>query len=100
MGNLMFSGLSEYLSGLYNLYKASRQQDNVTTRGDNSSEAAVASCSQQQLPRVELNSLLTDVAGLVREKSQFTQYLNYTYTVSKNSKPIVLEVLPSCNSKD
>jgi len=46
------------------------------------------------IPQVELVTLLTDVAGVVREKSQFTHYMNYCYTVTNTSKRIVIEILP------
>ena len=50
--------------------------------------------SQYLLPHVELVTLLTDVAGLTREKSEFRIYPNYHYTIDKKSKPIVIDILP------
>ena len=44
----------------------------VVERGATSTEHGLATYSQQQLPGVELVSLLIVVAGLAREKSQFT----------------------------
>ncbi|KAF6040505.1 hypothetical protein EB796_001182 [Bugula neritina] len=47
-----------------------------------------------KFPNVELIDLVTDVAGLVREGSQCTQYMHHCYTVSPNTKPVVLQVYP------
>ena len=98
----MFEGLSEYLDGLYNqgghIYNT-EVDSNTTTTEDISDDRAsntgqgLAISSSQLLPRVELVRLLTDVSGLVREKSQFTQYLNFSYSLSKECKPVVIEVL-------
>ena len=100
----MFRGLSEYLTGLSTLDRNVNDDTSTTlsTSDTTTTEDKVTSnklpeltnSNCQQLPRVELVSLLTDVSGLVREKSQFTQYLNYRYSLSKESKPVVLEVLP------
>ena len=114
---MMFQSLSEYLTGLYQrapLDKAvtSTQAASDTTasvpedevadgsasaiEGDTSSaEQGLATSSHQHVPRVELVSLLIDVAGITREKSQFTQYLNYCYTLTKESKPVHVEILPA-----
>ena len=98
----MFEGLSEYLDGLHNQgghYYNTGVDSNTTTTEDISDDRAsntgqgLAISSSQLLPRVELVRLLTDVSGLVREKSQFTQYINYCYRISKESKPVLLEVL-------
>ena len=105
----MFEGLSVYLTDLSRSY----QQDQIeisrlavsNTRDlvleeDNSSSLektvslynhGVGTSSHQ--PTIELVSLFIDLSGLVREKSQFTQYINYCYRVSKESKPVLLEVL-------
>ena len=98
----MFEGLSEYLAGLYNQgghINNTEVDSNTTTTEDISDDRAsntgqsLAISSSQLLPRVELVRLLTDVSGLVREKSQFTQYLNFSYSLSKECKPVVMEVL-------
>lgn len=41
---------------------------------------------------VELIDMLTDLAGVVREKSRFCIYPNYCYTVNSKSKPVVLSL--------
>ena len=102
--NWMFRGLSEYLTGLSTLDRNVHDDTSTTlsTSDTTTTEDKVTSnklpeltnSNCQRLPRVELVSLLTDVSGLVREESQFTQYLNYRYSLSKESKPVVLEVLP------
>ena len=106
----MFEGLSEYLTGLYN-----QSGFLLNTESDRSSEAleeivvddsasnagpGLATSSSQQLPRVELIRLLADVSGLVRENSQFTQYLNYVYRLCKGSQPVVMEVLSDDRSNE
>ena len=48
--------------------------------------------SSQQPPTLELVPLLIDVSGYVRERSQCTQYLNFCYTVMKESKPFALKI--------
>ena len=68
---------------------------NTIARDTSTADQGLTTSRQQQPPGVELVSLLIDVAGLVREKSQFTQYLNYCYTLSKESKPVVVEILPA-----
>ena len=75
--NWMFRGLLEYLSGL--------------------SKLSIATCDNQPLPRVELVKLLTDVSGFIREKSRSTQYINYCYRLSRECKPIVLEIRSADN---
>ena len=70
----MFAGLSEYLSGVY-------------------SEHGGLNSSNQRLAKVELVTLLTDVSGLVRMRSQFTQFLNFSYRINKHFKPVLLEIL-------
>lgn len=46
------------------------------------------------LPNVQLLELLTDTAGIVREKSMFRQYMNICYKVNSKSKNVWIEVLP------
>ena len=98
----MFEGLSEYLDGLHNqgghIYTTGVDSNTTTTEDISDDRASntgqgLAISSSQLLPRVELVRLLTDVSGLVREKSQFTQYINYCYRISKEYKPVLLEVL-------
>ena len=105
----MFEAFSDYLAGLHCLSdllckRAATTQptSNTTVRDDevvDDIRQGTASSSHQQLPRVELVSLLTEVSGLVRERSQFTQYMNYHYKLSKECKPVVLELLPTDQSE-
>ena len=44
---------------------------------------------------LDLLTFFIDIAGTVREKSQFKVYTNHYYTVSKNSLPVFLEVIRS-----
>ena len=109
----MFEGLSDYLTD----FSRSYHQDEMDISGhtvsntrdsaleeDNSSsfEKNVSlynqdgsSFHQQRHPEVELVSLFIVLSGLVREKSQFTQYINYGYTLSTNSKPVFLQISSS-----
>ena len=43
--------------------------------------------------QVELTNLFTDVAALTRRESQLKVYTNHCYTVDKNRKPIVIDIL-------
>ena len=43
--------------------------------------------------QVELTNFFTDVAALTRRESQLKVYTNYCYTVNRNSKPIVIDIL-------
>lgn len=44
---------------------------------------------------VELVSLFTDVAGIVRDKSGFRIITNFCYTVDRNSKPVFIKLSTS-----
>jgi len=44
--------------------------------------------------RVELVDLLTDVAGVLREKFQSKQCFNLCYSVNRESKQILIDLLP------
>lgn len=54
-----------------------------------------APAQSKRLPRVELIELLTDLSGEVRTKSGFTQYMNHCYKLTKSSRPVIIEVLPT-----
>lgn len=41
---------------------------------------------------LDLLTFLIDIAGIVREKSQFKVYTNHCYMLSKTSKPAILDV--------
>ena len=95
----MFESLSLYLTDLHTIGPLDKAA--VGTRAassptdSNTPSPEQRSAASKQLPRVEIVSLLTDVAGLVRERSEFTQYLNFCYTLSKESKPVLVEILPT-----
>ena len=94
----MFASLSEYLAGWCNqgghIYNREASRNFTAIEDiDRADDTGQGSSTYQQLPTVELVRLLTDVSGLVREKSQFTQYINYCYRLSKESKPILMEIL-------
>ena len=104
----MFEGMSEYLTGLCHINSYKYNSELLATHSTNpyrtpekevdavaDEESIVTSSSHQTVPRVELVSLFTDLSGLVREKSQFTQYINYCYRLCKNTKPAVVEILPA-----
>ena len=94
----MFKGLSEYLADLCrsdDIQQTSANRKSEYDLEDVAGSVALASFStQQRKSRVDLISLFIDLAGYVREKSQFTQFLNYCYAVDKESKRVVLEILP------
>jgi len=52
---------------------------------------------QPSVQRVELVDLLTDVAGVMREKFQCKQYFNLCYSVNRDSKQVFINILPSCS---
>ena len=83
----MFAEMSEYLDAVF------ENGDHMSTENMQCLHDHPQPC-RRQLPKIELISLLTDVSGMVREKSQFTQYLNYCYSLSKNSKPVLVDILP------
>ena len=96
----MFEGLSAYLdefyhatktnlkcAGVINAIAASENDQDVDTSSNNS-------LTSSQPPIVELVSLLIEASGYVRERSQYTQYLNFCYTVKKECKRIAVEVHP------
>ena len=43
-------------------------------------------------PYVELISLFTDVAGIVRDKSGFRIITNFCYTLNRDSKPVIIKL--------
>jgi len=47
--------------------------------------------------RIELVDLLTDVAGVMREKFQSKQYFNLCYSVNRDSNQVFIDVLTSCS---
>lgn len=53
------------------------------------------SVTRSVVHRVELVNLLTDAAGILRENSQSKQCFNLCYAINKNSKAIVIDILPS-----
>ena len=44
--------------------------------------------------KVEIVSLLTMTARLVEERTNYTQYMNFCYALTKESKAVFLEVYP------
>ena len=79
--NRMFEGFSTKLNDLYpDINTAASEDADVDTSSNN------LDTSSQQPPTVELVPLLIDVSGYVRERSQYTQYLNFCYTVKSLSK--------------
>ena len=93
----MFEGMLEYLAGVCELSPASSGSgptDEQVIDSGRDTEQDLSILSHRRLHKVELISLLIDVAGIVREKSQFTQYLNYCYAVHKETKPEFIEILP------
>ena len=51
------------------------------------------------LPNILFLELLTDVAGIVREKTNFQQYMNICYRINRNSHNYWLEILSTQNYK-
>ena len=78
--NGMFQGMSKYLDCECH-YKS-------TDHGASEPEAV------DIIPLLDVSSFLTDISGFVREKSWFTQYMNFGYRLSKDSKPVKLKILP------
>jgi len=49
--------------------------------------------------KAELVDLLTDAAGVLRENFKTQQCFNLCYAVNRDSKQIVIDVLPSCKKQ-
>ena len=65
------------------------------------SQSAVKSCAnttqtQKRLPAAQFHLIdfLTDFCGVVREKSQFRIYPNVCYALNKDSKRVILNIMP------
>ena len=105
--NRLFESLSEYLSGFSchqqvnnfaasnNKVDASVEKSDKAYKNTSSRERASTVKGLQLKSKVELVSMLTDLSGLVREKSSFTQYLNYCYTINRHSRLVYLDILPT-----
>jgi len=101
---MFFKYFSEHLSDLTNS-KASQLQtaqeiERCTTSKDSLSnqqlppDASVGLPAPQPVQRVELVDLLTDVAGVMREKFRSKQCFNLCYSVNRESEQIYIDLLP------
>ncbi|XP_067930803.1 uncharacterized protein [Watersipora subatra] len=108
--NLMWQCLEELLSNLYtretniqvtstttaSVLNAKRMNARRNILEENELSSGQSSAVQTQpITTVELTSLLIDLSGVVRERSEFTQYLNFCYALDKDSEPVALQVLPA-----
>ncbi|KAF6033754.1 hypothetical protein EB796_007936 [Bugula neritina] len=101
-----FKYFSDYLSQLTNSgpYQPTMSIDDIL---NNEGEPPIEVCSEYlhrllllesaspSVQRVELVDLLTDVAGVLREKFQSKQYFNLCYSVNRDSNQVFIDVLPS-----
>ena len=79
--------MRQYLSDVWRVCK---QRDEEIERG-------VRDELRQLLPHVELTTMLTDVCGLTRHKSNHRIYPHLQYSVDRNSKPVVIDVRPDAD---
>ncbi|KAF6033338.1 CASP9 [Bugula neritina] len=103
-----FKYFSDYLSQLTNSgpYQPTVSIDDII---NDDTEPPMEVCSEYRhrllllegaspsVQRVELVDLLTDAAGVMREKFQSKQYFNLCYSVNRDSKQVFIDVLPSCS---
>ena len=89
--------MKRHLQDIYNASKETTFQSfksGMATPGKTNMLVTVKSEASVTMkkPRIELTALLTDVAALTREKSQFKVYTNHCYSVNRHSKPVVVEI--------
>lgn len=96
---IVFKTMREYIHStihLGELYSKRSAQEPSTDAKDEAKTVQLQAGKSETLeirPQVELVKMFTDVSGEVREKSQFKLYTNHCYTVNKDSKPVVIEIL-------
>lgn len=102
---VVFQTMRKYLHSISHL-GVRRSHDNTheqtTASNDQANQLLPPAEKYQKFTKtraiVELVTMFTDVAGEVREKSQFKVYTNHCYTVNKDSKPVVIEILDTWDS--
>ncbi|KAF6027076.1 hypothetical protein EB796_014620 [Bugula neritina] len=102
---MFFKYFSEYLSELTNCMTSDPHTSNKTVRDTTSRDSfqrqkqslevsVEPPVSKPTVQKVELVDLLTDVAGVLREKFQSKQCFNLCYSVNRDSKHVVLDLAP------
>jgi len=93
---MFFKYFSEHLS---EVTKSGASEPQTATETNKSRESIQNSLPvhHSSVQRVELIDLLTDVAGVLREKFQSKQYFNLCYSVNEKSKRIFIDLLPVIN---
>jgi len=102
---MFFKYFSEYLSELTNCMTSDLHTSNKTVRDTTSRDSfqrqkqslevsVEPPVSKPTVQKVELVDLLTDVAGVLREKFQSKQCFNLCYSVNRDSKHVVLDLAP------
>ena len=103
----MFEGMAEYINGICEevskgpdtpgtpVQDGGMQEEVGAVGGDvdeHSSTQHPINPGLTTLYNVDLVSLLTNVTGYVRERSKFTQYMNYSYRDDKYSEPLCVDI--------
>ena len=84
MTNITFKVMMEYLNDICKVCEQYRCRNSIGP-------------STPLLPHVKLTTLLIDVAGLTRHKSEFRLYPSHHYTLNRHSKSVIIDVRPSHN---
>ena len=94
--SIVFREIRKYLSSLLhgNVSISNQSNDQLVDTQDGEGGGPPAKVIRlTKKTQVELTNLFTDVAALTRRESQLTVYTNHCYTVDKNCKPIVIDIL-------
>jgi len=102
---MFFKYFSEHLSDLTNgkasqfqtvpeVSRCTISEDSLSNQQPPPDASVTLPVPQPSAQRVELVDLLTDVAGVMREKFQSKQYFNLCYSVNRESKQIFIDLLP------
>ena len=92
----MFIGLSKYLSDklqhLNNKYKESHPTSVQNFSPGLFTETDLSDSTSSNYACIDVVAWFTEVAAFAKEESNFTQYMNFCYTINKNSKPALVKI--------
>jgi len=102
---MFFKHFSEHLSELTNsrasqlqtfpeVERCTTSKDYLSSQQPTPDVSVAFPVPHPSVQRVELVDLLTDVAGVMREKFQSKQFFNLCYSVNRDSKQIFIDLLP------